>query len=192
MNKLNLSKIVLILFVLVCFSNCSTENVNQDINIEKSNISVKLTNTLGNYDKVFVEVLDVHVLTIDDKTVSNCWLSLNAINTGIYNLPDLTDGDEALLVDDLQIPSGTIYEIKLVLGDNNSIVIDGNMFPLSMPSVHQQGLVIRNVNFLESDVNYELILEFDVDQSILRTDTPDYIILKPVIRSKLKALTESI
>ena len=47
MNKLNLSKIVLILFFVAFFTNCSVKNTTQ--NIEKANISVKLFDAPENY-----------------------------------------------------------------------------------------------------------------------------------------------
>jgi len=190
MNTLNKYNLLLLFCIVVFIFGCGTENADQEI--EKTSISVKLVDAPGDYDKVFVEVLDVQLKVVDDESVENSWLSLNAINKGVYNLLDLTGGVEALLVDNLKIPSGMIYEIRLVLGDNNSIVIDGQTFQLAMPSMYQKGLVIRDVKFLKPNLNYNFILDFDVDQSILKTDTPDYIILSPVIRSNLEALSGSI
>ena len=192
MNKLSLYKFVLMLIFGVFLTNCSTENAGQDFDIERASISVRFMDTPGGHEKVFIEVLDVQLLVIDDKIIPNCWLSLNAIDAGSNNLLDLTGDVETLLVDNLKIPTGTIYEIRLVLGENNSILTNGETISLAMPSIYQEGLVIRDVNFLDANVDYELVLEFDTDQSILRTNTPNYIILKPVIRSKLEALTESI
>ena len=176
----------------VFLTNCSTENAGQDFDIERASISVRFMDTPGGHEKVFIEVLDVQLLVIDDKIIPNCWLSLNATDAGSNNLLDLTGDVETLLVDNLKIPTGTIYEIRLVLGENNSLLTNGETISLAMPSIYQEGLVIRDVNFLDANVDYELVLEFDTDQSILRTNTPNYIILKPVIRSKLEALRESI
>jgi len=100
MNKLNLLKITLMLFCGVFFTRCSVENSTLDI--DKANISVKLFDAPGDYEKVYVDIKDVLLLIIDDKTVPNCWLSLNA-KAGVYDLLDLTGGIEALLVDNLNI-----------------------------------------------------------------------------------------
>ena len=189
MNKLNLYKIVIMLLFVALFTNCSDENVNQEI--ERASISVKLFDAPGDYEKVYVEIKDVLLLIIDDKTVPNCWLSLNA-KAGVYDLLDLTGGVEALLVDNLKIPTGIIYEIRLVLGDNNSIVTDGKTLPLFTPSTLQTGLEIRVDQLLKSNLDYTFLLDFDVDQSILKTNTPDYIILKPEIRSNIEVLSGSI
>lgn len=189
MKKLNLPKIVLILFALVFFLNCSDENASFDI--EKASITVKLFDAPGDYEKVYVEIKDVLLLIIDDKTVPNCWLSLNA-KAGVYDLLDLTGGVEALLVDNLKIPTGIVYEIRLLLGDNNSIVINGETFPLFTPNTLQTGLEIRVDQLLKSNLDYTFLLDFDVEKSILKTPTPGYIILKPEIRSNLEVLSGSI
>ena len=189
MYKLNLFKIVIMFFIIALFTNCSVENSSLDI--EKANISVKLFDAPGDYEKVYVDIKDVLLLVIDDKTVSNCWLSLNA-KAGVYDLLDLTGGVEALLVDNLQIPTGIVYEIKLLLGDNNSIVFDGQTLPLFTPFAHQTGLEIRVDQLLKPNSDYTFLLDFDVSQSILKTSTPDYIILKPELRSSVEVLSGSI
>ena len=190
MNKLNLFKIVIMFFFVALFTNCSEENASFDI--EKANISVKLFDAPGDYESVFVEVKDVLLLIIDDKTVPNCWLSLNA-KEGIYDLLDLTGGVEALLVEDLKIPTGIVYEIKLLLGDNNTIVMNnGETLPLFTPNTLQTGLEIRIDQQIKPNLDYTFLLDFDVAQSIVKTPTPDYIILKPEIRSNLEVLSGSI
>ncbi len=183
MKSLSPFKHIIVLCIILLLTNCSTDNSN--FNIETTNVSVKLKSTSGNYQEVFIEVIDVHVKIIDDESVPNCWLSLNAINKGIYNLPDITEDTDLLLVDKLNIPSGVIYEIKLVLGNNNSMVLDNVTFALHMPSVHQEGLINRIEQNLRANTNYEFVLDFEIDQSILITNTPNYIILRPSIKATL-------
>ena len=189
MNKLNLYRIILMLFLVALFTNCSVENSSLDN--EKASISVKLFDAPGDYEKVYVEIEDVLLLVIDDKTVPNCWLSLNA-KAGIYDLLDLTGGVEALLVDNIEIPTGIVYEIYLVLGDNNTIVTNGKTLPLFTPFAHQSGLQIRVDQDLKPNLNYTFLLDFDVNQSILKTQTEDYIILKPKLRSNIEVLSGAI
>ena len=189
MNKLNLYKIVVMLLFAALFTSCSKESTSFDV--QQANISVKLFDAPGDFDKVYVEIKDVLLLIIDDKTIPNCWLSLNA-KAGVYDLLDLTGGVEALLVDNLSVKTRMVYEIYLVLGDNNSIVTNGKTLPLFTPSIHQKGLQIRVEQDLKPNRDYTFLLDFDVDQSILKTNTPDYIILKPEIRSNIEVLSGSI
>lgn len=189
MNKLNLTKVILLLFFVACFTNCSNESVNQEI--ERASITVKLFDAPGDFEKVYVEIVDVLLLTIDDKSAPNCWLSLNA-KGGVYNLLDLTGGVEALLVEDLKIPAGMIYELKLVLGENNSIVTNGKALPLFTPFSHQKGLEMRIDQNLKNNMSYTFLIDFDVEQSILKTSTPDYFILSPELRFNIEVLSGSI
>lgn len=189
MNKLNLFRTVLMLCIVAFCTNCSTENGSLDM--DRANISVKLFDAPGDYEKVFVEVEDVLLLTIDDKSAPNCWLSLNA-KRGVYDLLDLTGGVEALLVDNLRIPEGMVYEIRLVLGDNNSLVTEGRTLPLFTPNTLQNGLVIRVEQMLRSNLDYTFLIDFDVEKSVIKTSTPDYFVLKPELRSSMEVVSGSI
>lgn len=189
MNKLNLFRLTLMLFIVAFCTSCSTENGALDM--ERANITVKLFDAPGDYDKVYVEVVDVLLLTIDDKTVPNCWLSLNA-KKGVYNLLDLTGGVEALLVENLRIPSGMIYEVQLVLGDNNSLVTNGKTLPLFRPNTLQTGLTMRVDQMLSTNMDYTFLIDFDVEKSVIKTTTPDYYVLKPELRSNMEVLSGSI
>lgn len=188
MNKLKLmSVLVLMLFALSC---------NNDDNPESngiSSISVKLMDDPADYDNVFVEIVDVMIKRNDDNDDDeNGWESLDAINTGIYDLLELTGGINVLLVNDYQIPSGALNQIRLVLGENNSIVIDGETFPLNTPSAQQSGLKIKVNETLEANIAYTFLLDFMVDESIVIAGNSGNINLKPVIRASIEANTGAI
>lgn len=85
----------------------------------------------------------------------------------MYDLLELTRCVDLLLVDNFDIPSGTLHQIRLVLGDINTIVIDGQTYLLMTPSAEQSGLKIQINQELESDFNYTFILDFDAHQSIV-------------------------
>ncbi len=44
-------------------------------------------------------------------------------NQGIYNLLEFVNGQDTLIVDE-DIPSGYISQIRLVLGENNTVMVD--------------------------------------------------------------------
>jgi hypothetical protein len=74
----------------------------------------------------------------------------------------------------------------LVLGSENSIVVDGQTYPMSTPSAQQSGLKIQLNETLEGGIFYEFLLDFDVDRSIVAQGNGDYS-LKPVIRASTEA-----
>ncbi|SDB60187.1 protein of unknown function [Flavobacteriaceae bacterium MAR_2010_188] len=163
-----------------------------------SSISVKLVDAPGDYDEVLINVVDVMVKYSDDDTDmtdgsdDDGWISLEAINTGEVNLLDLTGGIDRLLVDDYELPSGNLEEIRLVLGDNNKVVIDGVVRPLMTPSAQQSGLKIKVDEMLEPNYSYTFILDFDVDKSIVMAGNSGNINLKPVIRASVEANTGAV
>ena len=75
----------------------------------------------------------------------------------------------------------------MVLGENNTIVIDGETFDLKTPSAQQSGLKINVNQTLEPNISYTFLLDFMVDESIVMAGNSDNIILKPVIRATAEA-----
>ena len=121
---------------------------------------------------------------------SNGWQSLSGVKTGIYNLLDLVNDKDTLLAD-ASIPAGKIHQIRLVLGSNNTIVVDGESFPLETPSAEHSGLKLNIQQNVKADMLYTVLLDFDVAKSIVETGNSKFI-LKPVIRTILQAAGGSI
>lgn len=157
-----------------------------------SQISVKLMDAPGDFEHVYIEVVDVMVKVNDASDDEDSWQSLNAVNTGIYDLLELTGGVNVLLVDDFEVLSGTLNQIRLVLGDDNSVVIDGETFPLNTPSAQQSGLKIQVNETLLPNIGYTFLLDFNVDESIVIAGNSGNINLKPVIRASVEATTGTI
>lgn len=174
----------ILLLTIIGLGSCSDDNGNGQTGTAR--LSVKLVDDPGDYEAVFVDVQDVVIKYNgnDDE------VSIGEINAGVYDLLELTGGVSVLLVDD-EIPAGTVSQIRLVLGDNNSIVVDGETFPLSTPSAQQSGLKLQINETLEDGIFYEFILDFDVDKSIVAQGNGGYS-LKPVIRATTVAETGSI
>ncbi|WAC00897.1 DUF4382 domain-containing protein [Lacinutrix neustonica] len=152
-----------------------------------SKISVRLMDMPGDFDNVFVDVQDVMIKLNDDSEGDSGWVSVEAINTGIYDLLELTGGIDVLLLDDFELPSGYLNQIRLVLGNDNTVVIDGETFPLNTPSAQQSGLKIKVNQNLEPNINYTFLLDFNVDASIVMASNSENINLKPVIRASVEA-----
>src|SRR5690606_15300431 len=102
------------------------------------------------------------------------------------NLLDFTGGVSKVLVDRFPIPAGTLKQMRLVLGDGNSIVIENNEgtdeeFGLKTPSAQQSGLKLKTNAVIEEGFTYDFVLDFDVEKSIVMAGDSDDIILKPVL-----------
>ncbi|CAM3336346.1 DUF4382 domain-containing protein [Aequorivita lipolytica] len=171
----SLFKLSLIALLFIGFVSCSS-NDDSNKNDGKAKLSLRLTDAPGDYDAVFIDVEEVVIKYNggqDDVTLG--------INAGIYDLLELTAGVNVLLFND-EIPAGSISQIRLVLGDENTIVVDGQQLPLATPSAQQSGLKIQVNETLEPGILYEFMLDFDVDKSIVAQGNGGYS-LKPVIRA---------
>ncbi len=162
------------LMTLFLFS-CQDENKN-------ARIEVWLTDAAGDYQAVNVDVQGVEVNTGEGE---QGWQSL-AITPKVYNLIELANGNETFL-GDLELPSGRISQIRLILGDSNTVVDQDTVeHELKTPSAQQSGLKIQVHQVLAEGITYKILLDFEAGKSVVKTGAQTYI-LKPVIRAMAEA-----
>ena len=138
-------------------------------------IHVKLTDAPGNYTAVNIDLEQVQV-----KPANGTWLDITT-NAGSYDLIQLTNGVDTLIVAD-SLPSGIqIQQIRLVLGSNNTVVVDSITYPLEVPSGEQTGLKLNLNRLMIQDSLNTVLLDFDAEKSIVATGNGKYL-LKPVIK----------
>ncbi|TNE82428.1 MAG: DUF4382 domain-containing protein [Bacteroidetes bacterium] len=135
-----------------------------------------MTDAPGPYDEVNVEIVGVEI-----HSDVNGWNTLAMSAPGVYNLLDFTNGLDTLIASST-LPSGNISQLRLILGDNNTVVIGGTSYPLKTPSAQQSGLKLQIHQNLIPDITYTILLDFDASQSIVETGNGKYI-LKPVLRT---------
>lgn len=146
-------------------------------------VQVWLTDAPGDYQEVNIDIQGVAV-HVGDNDEESGWRSLPA-REGVYNLLDLTNGLDTLL-GEVEIPAGKISQVRLVLGDDNTVKVNGDVFDLSTPSAQQSGLKLQVHQTLSAGITYKILLDFDVARSIVTTGNGSYK-LKPVIRSIAEA-----
>ncbi|WPY98600.1 DUF4382 domain-containing protein [Christiangramia sp. OXR-203] len=161
---------------------------------EMANLSIRMTDAPGDYDAVFIDVQGIEIqleadddldATDDDGTEGSEWVTVEDVNTGIYDLLELTGGVSQLLAD-TEIEAGYVGQMRLILGPDNTVVVDGETKALNTPSAQQSGLKLQLNQRLEGGENYAFLLDFDVEQSIVETGNGGYN-LKPVIRLSAEA-----
>lgn len=149
----------------------------------QSKLEVRLTDDPANYDAVYIDIRDVQINVSTDS--SNGWQSLDGVNKGIYNLLDLVNDKDTLLAL-ADIPTGRLEQMRLILGPENSVVVDGKEYELKTPSAQQSGLKLNVHQDVEAGVLYTILLDFDAGKSIVETGKKKYM-LKPVIRTVFNA-----
>jgi len=174
---LNFKTLFLVVFTGLALTSCSDDD--DSATEGDARISVRMVDAPGDYDAVNIDVQEVRVQTGAEDDENEGWVALDT-EAGIYDLLELTGGVSQLLADE-EITPGYAGQIRLVLGNDNTIVVDGEEFPLATPSAQQSGLKLNVNQELEPGEEYLYILDFDVDKSIVRQGNGGYT-LKPVIR----------
>ncbi len=181
-RKLNFKKLTSFLLAAIAVTMFNSCSENDDQNENSARLVVHMTDAPGDYDHVYVDVQDVMIKADASTSDDEGWVSIGNVQKGEYDLLSLTNGVTQLLADS-EVPVGNLGQIRLVLGPDNSVVLDGETerTPLSTPSAQQSGLKMNVNQQMEAGELYEYLLDFDVDQSIVQTGSGGYI-LKPVIR----------
>ena len=181
--------LVLFAFAFV-LASCSKDDDSSENSEGTANIAVKLTDAPGPFESVTVEVEDVMIKRSAEGEEDEGWVSLGVTPQRI-DLLELTGGVTKLLID-TEIEAGYLHQMRLVLGDNNTLDIGtGNELALTIPSGSQSGLKVQINQELEADATYTFVLDFDVQKSIVVTGSGAYN-LKPVIRASVEENSGSI
>lgn len=177
------------ILLLVAGSFLSLIACNKNSTAGNATINVHLVDGPGAYDNVFIDIQDVQVKADNDNTESG-WQSLNISRKGVYDLLKFKNGIDTSL-GTLSLPAGSINQVRLILGNNNSVVLNGVSYPLNTPSAQQSGLKLAFKTNLTAGVNYDFYIDFDAARSIVQTGNGKYN-LKPVIKVFTEATSGAI
>lgn len=161
------------------FNSCNNDNPKPSYPY-----AITMTDAPAFYDAIFVDIQAVEITGSGGETVS-----LN-VNKGVYNLLDFSNGASTLIATDT-LEIAKVEQIRLVLGTNNTILVDNVSYPLSTPSADQTGLKLQVHQTLKEGVLYNVLLDFDANKSIIKLGNGNYK-LKPVVRTIETATSGSI
>lgn len=164
-------------------------DINDSPESGQARVNFYLVDAPADYDEVWIEVLALRVksdhqnseMTEDEDT----WNEITFEGSRYINLLDLTGGNSLLLGTE-DFPEGEIDQIRLILGEDNYLMKDGDRFELKTPSAQQSGLKIKVNQEIEAGNAYNLIIDFDAAKSIAEAGNSGNIILKPVLRAYLE------
>lgn len=167
-------KITLILTLIVAFAVLSIRCTSE----EESNCTVNfyLTDAPANYKSINIEIIGLKIITNNEENEINVELE----RPGIYNLLDYTAGIDTLL-GSITLPEGKISQIRLILGDNNSIETTNDSMALKIPSGSESGLKIKVNQTVTTGDSLDLTIDFDASRSVVAQGNGKYL-LKPVLR----------
>ena len=168
-----------VLIAVLAFSSCKKEGP-----AAKVQYNVRMTDAPGPYSEVNIDLQAVEITGAGNHAV------MMNVNPGIYNLLDFANGVDTLIATG-QLEVGKVSQIRLILGPNNSVKVNGTLYPLSTPSAQQSGLKLQVHQELQEGVTYNVLLDFDANQSVVEEGNGKYS-LKPVIRTVQTAMSGAI
>ncbi len=172
MNKKQLFIAAALIVATIGFFACKKDNT-------KSTLEVRLTDNPALYEEVNVDIKEVRV-KLSEESSDNEWITLTT-HAGIYDLLTLQLGvDTAIATGEL--PSGTVRQIRLILGPNNTIKYNGVLYQLEIPSGAESGLKIM-VNKKLEETRETMVIDFDAALSVRQETNGEYK-LRPVIKEK--------
>ena len=138
-------------------------------------LNVHLTGAPGDFQAVNVEIKEVWVKLYEENTG---WFLLKT-NKHVYNLTRLQQGKDTILATGV-VPQSEIKEIRLVLGEENSVRTKGSIYPLAIARGAETGLRIQTRVPLVGTQD-RLTIDFDAAASISE-DGEDAYKLVPVLK----------
>lgn len=171
----SISLLIILFSAVLLVQSCKKEG--------SSRLTVYLTDAPADYDAVTIEVVGLQIKASSEQGESG-WQSLPMSTIpSYYNVLDFTNGMDTLL-SSIELPAGKVSQLRLILGDNNTITVNGvtEPLPLDVPSGEQSGLKFNIHADLVAGIEYKLWIDFDVTRSIVVNGTGGHI-LKPVLRT---------
>ncbi|PLX02143.1 MAG: hypothetical protein C0595_11925 [Marinilabiliales bacterium] len=169
------------MFILLQQS-CTKEDENKNNPV----FSVKLIDAPSAYDSVNVEIIGM------EAKIDSGWITISIENPGVYNLLSFTNGNSLALINDTIMNPCTISELRLILGDNNTVVENGISYELKTPSGQTSGYKVKmDSQQLIAGGVYYLVIDFNTQKSVHKTGNGIYM-LKPVVTGHMETSIGSI
>lgn len=173
MKKYTFLLVLLLALGGTLWNGCS-ESEDEEMLSSPARLKVYMHDQPANFQQVNVDVQSLEVKGEgEDETI------LIGQYAGVYNLLDLQDGTLALLADTL-VSFGHISQLRIILGENNTVMVDSVLYPLQTPSAQQSGLKVNIHQDLGGLDSLVITLDFDAYESVVQTGNGGYI-LQPVI-----------
>lgn len=165
----------LLIIATTLLIGCSDDNSSKETSI----LRVNLTDAPGDYEAVLIDLQGLRV-NVSSDTTDGSWYDLTLDTMGQIDLLMFTNGNSIQLSEE-EIEPGYLSQMRMILGDNNEIVVDGDTLDLQTPSAQQSGLKFNVKADIAEGNTFNLLIDFDAEKSIVEKGNGDYL-LKPVIK----------
>jgi len=165
---------VLLCVALLVLAACGDDDNENNTPNSPTRLMVYMHDQPAAYQQV-----NIDLLSVEFKGSGAADITLDGDYAGIYNLLDLQNGLDTLIADTV-VNYGNLTQIRLILGPNNTVMVDSVLYPLETPSAQQSGLKINVQLALAGLDTLVLSLDFDAYESVNQTGNGTYM-LHPVL-----------
>ncbi len=162
---------IALLITAILLWSCQKGTVGSDNNSVSLNqphkVSVYLTDDQTPvFDSVFIDLQQLEVKVEDDSSGNDGWVNVS-IRPGVYNVLRFRNGIDTLFATGT-LPNARIQKIRLTLGTQNSVMKDGQSFPLRVHDNDREVVInLESVNFeIVSPGQVQFWIDFDASHSI--------------------------
>lgn len=138
--------------------------------------------------------VNLDVMTVSIHSGASGWITLGSPGK-VINLLALTGGIDETLANGVGLPAGHYDQMRLLLGDKNTVVLpDGTEQALKVPSGQQSGVKL-NVSFdVTPNTTKDVFIDFDAHRSVFvhEAGKSGKYLLRPVVRAYDKVVTGAI
>jgi len=169
--SMNLKSIaMLLLLASIGFTACKDD----DSSSSKAKIEIRLTDDPCDCQQVNIDLKEIQVRLSGDTAE---WVTLTTV-AGIYDLLLFQDIDTTIATG--LLPLDTLKEVRLILGTENTVMVDSVIYELQTPSAQSSGLKVKINKQLGTTLN-SFVLDFDAAESVKLNGGGKYM-LDPVIK----------
>lgn len=165
------STVVILLSITAFLYSCQKEAANNsgngDPNLDKPHTAtIYFTDhQTPVFDSVFIDMQRLEVKLEDDSLPNSGWVNMN-ISPRVINILRFRNGLDTLFASGT-LPNARLKKIKLVLGTQNSVMKNGQSFPLRVKSEDRELIAnLDNSNFEISNGTVMFWIDFDAGNSI--------------------------
>ncbi len=175
---------LLSLFLLGCTSDDETTPNHS------ARLIITLVDSPAEYREVNIDIEEISLKT-DGTQENDGWIALKDLTPGVYNILEFTGGQELPLAD-MEFPSGTITQIKLKLGKNNTLKIGNHMSNLVLANAYAEGFKFNVHQVVSGGSTIYYRIDFDAAKSVTSLGNTGQLLLKPVLKLISESSTGSI
>ncbi|MDZ7772993.1 MAG: DUF4382 domain-containing protein [Balneolaceae bacterium] len=183
-----MNSILALALLLVVGYSCS-DTLTGGMEEGKGRIDIRLTDAPGDYQQVNIDVQGLRIrhlppdsdATEEDSSENEQWIDLE-MEPMTVDLLKLQNGVDTLLAS-ADLEPGRYTELRLLLGSDNTVMVNSSLRDLKVPSGQQSGYKVRFDTQLDEGENLELVVDFDAGQSVVKAGNSGMYLLKPVLKA---------